>query len=482
MLRDIEFRSRAAKGGAAAVHNAAMTPRRTVLIVTSSYAPAMIADMHRARLLAWELPALGWDVEILAPDISYQLSNCVDQDGDAFFCPGTPVHFAPPLGGTMRRLIRSSTIGWRALLPLDALAGKLFRQRKYDLVYFSTTQFNLFALGARWRARYGIPYVLDIHDAIYQAAPPFFGGTPPGLKRSINLWLLKNVEASAARAASALVSVSGKYLEDLQARAASGNPEGQAPVRHAVIPFGASERDLAEAKSGMTAVGRRPDGVKRIVYVGAGGTIMARAFGELCRTLRELVAGGGMAKRRVRIELYGTMSTWREGDRKDLSRIAADAGVSEFVFEDSRRVSYRKSLELLLGADGALILGVDEEAYMPSKLYSYALSGKPLLGVFRQPSAVHRAFTRGSELGHLISYGKAGTSSEVGVSALERFLDEVFAGVNIDRKNAIAEHLAPAMASRHADLFDACVAGLRPALDESGILVGGTRSRKKSRA
>ena len=28
----------------------------------------MIADMHRARQLAWELPQLGWEVEILSPD------------------------------------------------------------------------------------------------------------------------------------------------------------------------------------------------------------------------------------------------------------------------------------------------------------------------------------------------------------------------------------------------------------------------------
>ncbi len=47
-----------------------------VLIVTSTYAPAMIADMHRARHLAWELPKLGWQVEILAPDVSFQPASC----------------------------------------------------------------------------------------------------------------------------------------------------------------------------------------------------------------------------------------------------------------------------------------------------------------------------------------------------------------------------------------------------------------------
>ena len=51
-----------------------------VLIVTSTYAPAMIADMHRARQLAWELPKLGWQVEILTPDVSYQPASCRDDD------------------------------------------------------------------------------------------------------------------------------------------------------------------------------------------------------------------------------------------------------------------------------------------------------------------------------------------------------------------------------------------------------------------
>ena len=44
-------------------------PTRRVLLVTSSYAPTMIADMQRARQLAWQLPEAGWQVEILCPGI-----------------------------------------------------------------------------------------------------------------------------------------------------------------------------------------------------------------------------------------------------------------------------------------------------------------------------------------------------------------------------------------------------------------------------
>ena len=52
-------------------------PKR-LLLVTSSYNPATIADMHRARMLAWELPKLGWEVEVLAPGTAFQHPSCLD--------------------------------------------------------------------------------------------------------------------------------------------------------------------------------------------------------------------------------------------------------------------------------------------------------------------------------------------------------------------------------------------------------------------
>ena len=58
---------------------------RRVLIVTSSYAPTMIADMQRVRQLAWELPKLGWEVEVLSPSTEYQPATCVDEDSAGFF-------------------------------------------------------------------------------------------------------------------------------------------------------------------------------------------------------------------------------------------------------------------------------------------------------------------------------------------------------------------------------------------------------------
>src|SRR5260370_31283280 len=141
---------------------------RRVLIVTSSYAPAMTADMHRARHLAWELPLLGWEVEILCPDASYQLPLCMDRDSADFFPRGTIVHEVPQRLSWLSRAFGFGSIGWRAILPMLVAGSRLLRKRRFDLIYFSTTQVPLFTLGALWRRLFGIPFVLDIQDPFYK--------------------------------------------------------------------------------------------------------------------------------------------------------------------------------------------------------------------------------------------------------------------------------------------------------------------------
>ena len=139
-----------------------------VLIVTSTYAPAMIADMHRARHLAWELPKLGWQAEILAPDMSYQPISCRDDDSGAFFAPDIPAHHVAEFLPRLCQRIGLGNIGWRALLPMARRGWQLLASKRFDLVYISTAQLPLFLLGPLWRRLTGVPYVLDLHDPGYR--------------------------------------------------------------------------------------------------------------------------------------------------------------------------------------------------------------------------------------------------------------------------------------------------------------------------
>jgi hypothetical protein len=313
-----------------------------VLIVTSTYAPAMIADMHRARHLAWELPKLGWQVEILAPDVSFQPASCRDDDSAAFFAPDITAHH---VGEFLPRLFRAAglgTIGWRALLPMARRGLQLLAWKRLDLVYISTAQLPLFLLGPLWRRFAGVPYVLDLHDPGYRDDAERPSWLRSGFKHGVGRWLAKRVERHAAADAAAIVSVSASYIDTLRRRHADTKAPWLDDDRTAVIPFAVRPEELSEAA--QSAPNPRPSDSReraRIVYVGAGGPVMARSFVLLCRVLARLRDDRPGLVENVTIALAGTTLGWRDGDRCHLAEIAREHGLGDIVEEDPRRLSYR---------------------------------------------------------------------------------------------------------------------------------------------
>jgi hypothetical protein len=427
-------------------------PRRRVLIIVGSYAPTMIADMHRARHLAWELPKLGWDVEILSPDQGYQPASCIDVDSAAFFAPHTPVHAVPQRLAPVLRAAGIGSIGMRAILPALRAGRALLARRRYDLLYISTAQSVLFLLGPIWRRAFGIPFVLDLHDPVLADG----GSARADLKHRLSRALSRHVEARAVTAASGLVSVSPQYLDDLRRRYRENDPAWLAPARHAVIPFAVLPGDLAEAA--RTAAPRIPGSIVRIVYVGTGGPVMARSFSLLCRALSHLRARRAERLASVRIELHGTASAVGQRAEANLAAIACGQGLAGIVTESPARVSYRRSLELLTNADGALILGVDDPGYMPSKLFTYGYSGKPILASLHRGSPGFRAFQELHGLGHALWFDEREEIPLPDASqTVAAFLQQVIGRQHIDRRASLEPYSGAAMARRHAALFAACV-------------------------
>ena len=423
---------------------------RRVLIVTSAYSPSMTADMHRARHLAWELPSLGWQVEILCPDASYQAPHSRDADSSGFFAPGILVHEVPARFSWLARILGLGGIGWRAALPMYLAGRRLLRSKHYDLVYFSTTQGPLFALGPLWRHYGGVPFILDIQDPLYKEGSATPVWSKPSPKHTIVHKLAKRIESFAVPRAAALVAVSAAYIEALLERYERRNPDWKDSRRQAVIPFPVSLRDLKEAARGEPSS-------RAIAYVGAGGPIMARSFGLLCQCLAQLRIAEPALIQGVRIDLRGTMTGWQPGDPKHLHDIAVTHGVGDLVDEDPRRVSFRESIELLQGGDGALVLGIDNAGYMPSKLFGYAGSGKPLLAVVRHESPPFRQLEADPTLGHVIGFDEKGQPTPNAMSEVAAFLREVKDRRKFEREAALREFDTATMAARHAALFEACL-------------------------
>jgi hypothetical protein len=436
--------------------------QRRVLIVTSSYAPAMVADMHRARHLAWELPGLGWAVEILSPDSSCQNSSHLDHDSAGFFAEASAVHEVPGHLPHLFKAMKMGSIGWRAWWPMKRIGDRLLASGRFDLVYFSTTQFPLFLLGRKWQRSQGVPYILDFHDPCYRenAGPPVWAER--SVKHEVSRRLAGLIESRSVSAASGLVAVSEKYVETLYRRYAWRLPPWLGPGRRATIPFGVLPRDLDEAKRSMPQLKYASGDFTRLVYVGAGGPIMERSFALFCRTLAALRGIERATVERIRVELYGTTLGWREGERKHLAEVAAAHGVADLVREDPRRLSYRRSHEVLLESDGALLLGVDDPGYMPSKLFTYAYSGKPLLALVRRDGPAYDAVCGSQPLGSALWFDASREIPEAeSMEVVRRFLEAARARQLVDRAKPLEPFLASTMARNHAVLFESCLVGTK---------------------
>lgn len=428
-----------------------------VLIVTSMLPPYLAADSHRARVLANELPALGWDVELLVPGDAFQSPWYREPDAHLLDIPA-PIHRAPQAWTAVFRALKVRSAGWRAYVPLKRLGDELLGRGRFDLVYFSCSQPLFFHLGTHWRKRFGVPFVLDFHDPWYW----------PVLPKARHLqrwkWRVSNalagcLERRTLSQAAGVVSVSSGYLSELAGRYAGRGFAFLRPQAQAVIPFAPLDRDFETARAlpAPQDVGSRR-GRRTIVYTGAGGEIMLKSFRALCARLAAIRRTDPGLLEGVRIQLFGTDPL--PGEREPLlSRVSAEAGLSDVIEEYPKRLGYLESLRRVMDADGLLILGVDHVAYNPSKLFLYGASGRPLLACMREGTVVDAYFERYPQLGRMTHFSDdAAAAADGDVAAIRAFLSDVKQECPSDRGAAPADWRAAAMARRHVELFARCLA------------------------
>jgi hypothetical protein len=313
-------------------------------------------------------------------------------------------------------------------------------------------------IGARWKANHGVPYVLDLQDPWYRPKRGYFTSRHV-LKARITNALYKRMERSAVIGAAGLVAVSPRYLDEMNSRYVNDAGDWCQPLHQAAIPFAASDRDLDTVRRTETTSTERQDGEHfNLVYVGAGGNTRAASFEAVCAGMKLALSLNCELVERVRVGLYGTTGGTSPGTV--LHDIAKQYGVGHLVEERPEQVSYFQSIRLAADADGLLILGVDDRGYTPSKLFSYLLFGKPVLASFQVGSPAESFVLQKPDTASLIRFGgDDATVPEVAARILIEFLQQVSEGRREDRTSVIEQYLAPAMAKRHAELFDRIVDG-----------------------
>lgn len=293
-----------------------------------------------------------------------------------------PIHRVRAIGCWWRFVPGLGGLPWRAIEALRRKGNDLIRQRRYDLIYFSTTVFQVQILGAYWRNRFGVPYVLDYQDPwvtdYYKLNPhvPRPGGV---VKNTIAGGLDRMLEPITLRHCSGITAVSPGYPANLARR------YKWFAKKTLVQPFPGAKRDFERLTSvrSADAISSGKDGSTRIewLYLGRGGGDIATSARAIFVALKRYAPGELLA--RLRLRLVGTSYAPAGRARKSIEPIANDIGLSGIVDEQPERIPYSEGLALLSKADALIIPASDDPNYTASKIYPYLLSGKPLLVVCR---------------------------------------------------------------------------------------------------
>lgn len=376
---------------------------KRVLIVSPHFPPVNAPDMQRVRLALPYLRALGWEPTVLAIHPESVEGAVIEPQLELTYPPDVRVVRVRGLSPRLTRWAGIGNLWWRCGRAFTRAGDQLLRTEKFDLVFFSTTQFSAFQLGPRWLKKFSVPYVLDYQDPWIN---PYYKRTstrPPGgrLKFALSQWTARRIEPGALRHASGLVAVSNAYGQGL----AEVYPWFQAD-RMQLLPFGASPADFIVARRHRPA---KPlvnfnDGLFHHVYTGRCGPDMSFAMQVLFRAFKLYLASHPAEAQRTRFHFIGTDYAPPPLGREWAMPIARAEGVDAFVTEHCYRVPYFDALHYLCNAHALVAVGSNDPTYAASKIFPYILAERPMLLIYHQQSLVLE-FARRASVGERFSFG-----------------------------------------------------------------------------
>jgi len=337
--------------------------------------------MQRVRMSLPYFQSFGWEAEVVIVGEQY-----IDIVQDELLLQSIPIntiiHDVAALPKKWTQKLGLGSIALRSLYYYLKKVNKLLSSKKFDLIYFSTTQFPICILGNYWKRKFNVPYIIDMqdpwHSDYYKDKPK--SQRPPKYWFSYNL--NKFLEPIAMKHVDALISVSQAYIETLQ-----GRYPHLTKIPNKVITFGAFDVDFDIAKTVPPSKNRiLSSDTFNIVYIGRGGQDMKDAISLLFDAFKK---GLSIQKDFSKIRFYfiGTSYAAAGFGKKTIAPIAELFGINDFVVEQTDRIPFYQSLSTIQSADILFIPGSNDAQYTASKLYPYIMAKKPIIALFNEKSS-----------------------------------------------------------------------------------------------
>ncbi|WP_258139350.1 hypothetical protein [Mucilaginibacter phenanthrenivorans] len=400
--------------------------------------------MQRIRMSLPYYHQSGWNAEVVTVDDQY-----ADLVKDELLLESVPastkVHKVKALPKNITSKLGLGSIALRSIYFFRKKVNVLLSKGHYDLIYFSTTQFPVCILGAYWKRKFGIPYVIDLqdpwHSEYYQDKPK--SQRPP--KYWISYRLNKFLEPLALKQVDGLISVSKGYLTALEKR----YPR-LAGIASSVITFGAFNTDLDIALKHKDKFEPLLDpAFKNVVYIGRGGADMLPAISLALNALKNGIERNINLKS-IKLYFIGTSYAANGHGTETIKPFAENMGLGDQVIEITDRIGFYHALTVLASADALFIPGSDDLNYTASKIYPYLSTRKPVLAIFSSTSS---GLTILKEYGAVHAFDFQQQNMERITDFFEMVLQQVPGPVAYDA-HAIERYSARTMAQQQCLLFN----------------------------
>jgi hypothetical protein len=372
---------------------------KRILIISPHFPPLNAADMQRVRMSLPYYAALGWEAEVVAVHQSY--AHMVKDDLLLESIPNNiKVHHVKALQKKFTSKLGLGSLALRAMWFYKKKVNELLKEKKFDLIFFSTTEFPICVLGAYWKKKFNIPYLIDMQDPWHTD----YYKDKPKAEQPKKFWfsyrMHRFLEPIAMNEVDGIISVSAHYIHTLQQRYPHliGKP-------CEIITFGAFNLDFEIVKrnrDNLSLLFKPTAQTTHLIYVGRAGYDMRPAIEMLMKCLEKGLENDPELFSKVHFHFIGTSYAPAGQGTATVAPIAAAFNLSGFVTEYTDRIGYYSTLQQLIHADGLVIIGSNEAAYNASKIFPYVLAKKPLLAVFH-PDSVASQLMKTWKAGELIT-------------------------------------------------------------------------------
>jgi len=420
---------------------------KRVLIISPYFPPTNAADMQRVRMSLPYFRDYGWEAEIVAVHWKY-----TDLQQDDLLLEMVPediiIHRVKPLDKRLTSKFGLGSIALRSIAAYRKCVNLLLREKKYDLIYFSTTQFPICILGCYWKNKFNIPFVIDLQDPWHSN----YYEDKPKNQRPKKYWLSyrfnKYLEPLAFRSVDGIISVSESYITEIKKRY-----PGLKDVPSSTITFGAYSPDIQIAiKNKDKFPSLLQPGYKNLVYIGRGGQDMHKAITPLFAALKTGLTKYPLLFSQLKLYFIGTSYAAPGQGEQTIRPLAKDYGIEDQVIESTDRVSYYQTLSTLQQADALFIPGSDDPSYTASKIYPYLLAKRPLLAIVNAESSIIR-IVQEYNVKSIYTYDNTPDIIEKIVTFLRQIVTDDLEIPDYN-ENAIKKYGAKNMTAKQCILFD----------------------------